>query len=82
MCFVLVRACSIGLRNAPSLLDAALFHIWHINTPDFWAKKWHWIQGSLVQKSGAEPAGLRARDAYNSYLNNHNHIGLTFKIVE
>jgi hypothetical protein len=60
-----VNACSTGLRNAPSVVDAALLHIWHISTPDFWAKKWHWIK-VLVPKERAEQAGLRARDAYNS----------------
>jgi hypothetical protein len=72
--------CATGFNNVPSLLDAALFHICHINIPVFWAKIRH-CNEALVQQDITKRARLRAGDAYSSYLTDHSHIELAEKTV-
>jgi hypothetical protein len=76
----IVLVCATGFHNVPSLLDAALFHICHINTPLFWVKIWHCNQ-ALVQQECSKRARLRAGDAYSSYLTDHSHLELAEKTV-
>jgi hypothetical protein len=75
MCFVLAHACSTGFFNAPSHLNAAMFHISHINTPVFWVENGRSNQDRVHHES-AKQVGLRAGGAYSSYLTDHNYVGM------
>jgi hypothetical protein len=79
MCFVLVPVCSTGLYKVRSILIAAWFHIWWIDTPTFCVEKWRWVQ-VLVHQTRAKQVRLLGDDAYSSYLYNHTHLGLSLNL--
>jgi hypothetical protein len=79
MCFVLVPVCSTGLYKVRSIVIAAWFHIWWIDTPTFCVENGVGPQ-VLVHQTRAKQVQLLGGDAYSSYLYNHTHLGLSLNL--